>query len=327
MNPPLQNQQIVEALAGFAAHEPPTSLYRFHSEAGLPALTDGMLKITPPREFNDPFELSPGVVTEGLTAEELRRNFLSATSLPRFVFAKRFPNEAAYRHWVDTVVVGTPHLWSKHLESLRGAVTSATSEVFGIACFSAFSESILNGPLGIRHWAMYANDHTGFAIEYDGRHPLLKILAASKWLFPVTYHDDRPIVGIAEFDDWTEQMSLRALRRWSEVKCRQAWGEEMEWRLICPLARDPQGRVEISCVKDGGRSLHFLHLWKTSGEPTEKRENATAIKRVILGVHVGGDLEQRIKAALKEPHLKHVELYRSNVCARNFALRTERVPI
>lgn len=186
MSPPLLTpEQMTEALAGFTAHSPPASLYRFHPPSSFSALSEGKLKITPPAEFNDPFELSPGIVGDSLVLDDLRLSFLSPTSLAREVFRRRFSNEQTYCDWVEQVVIKRTDLWGKHLVSLRDSVTQATSSTYGITCFSAFPEAVLNGPLGIRHWAMYARDHTGFVIEYDGQHPMLKNWGTSKWLFPV----------------------------------------------------------------------------------------------------------------------------------------------
>lgn len=321
--PLLSDQQLTEALAGFPSYASPPSLYRFQSNAGLSALTEGKLKITPPDEFNDPFEMSPGIAVDGLSKDDLRRSFLSPRGLSREGHAHRFENEKAYRDWVERVVIMAPHLWGKHLDAMRNAPVQGTSETYGITCFSAFPEAVLNGPLGIRHWAMYAKDHTGFVIEYDGRHALLKSWATSKWLFPVAYQKNRPIVNIAEFDEWTQEKAVQVLRRWSEMKCKQAWGEEMEWRLICPLAPDPQNRVEISSMTVDGRKLHFLHLWKSDALTGQR--DAKAIKRVILGVRVDAKLEADIKATMATPDFQHAELHRAILCKRDFALRTEPV--
>ena len=43
----------------------------------------------------------------------------------------------------------------------------------------------------------------------------------------------------------------RPAQTWSEMKSRQAWGEEMEWRLICSLA-DKNGRVEVRRADKSG---------------------------------------------------------------------------
>lgn len=316
---------MTAALADFAAQEPPASLYRFHSPSGLSALSEGKLKITPPAEFNDPFEISPGILSDGLVADDLRRSFLSPSSLAREVFRRKFATEPTYCDWVEQVVVKRRDLWGKHLGSLRTSVTQATSEVYGITCFSGFPEDVLNGPIGIRYWATYARDHTGFVIEYNGQNPALKNWAASKWLFPVVYHDSRPTVSIAEFDDWTQDKTFRVLRHWSEMKCRQAWGEEMEWRLVCPLTPDALKRAEISSLKVDGRVLHFFHLWPSEA-PVGKRENTDVIQRVILGARVEDKLQKTIIDVLKAPDLEHVKLERAILCEKDFALLTVPVP-
>jgi hypothetical protein len=316
----LTQQEINDALAGFKAAHPPVSLYRFHSGAALSALTEGRLKITPPKEFNDPFEIAPGIVSDGLTKEVLRHSFLSPTGLARMVYAKRCRDEATYCQWVESVVLEAPHLWEKTLHTMRSAMTEATSAAYGVTCFSAFTEEILNGPIGIRHWAMYAGNHEGFVIEYDGGHPLLRTWALSKWLFPVVYHVDRPLVQITDFDDWPQQKALKLLRSWSAMKCKQAWGEEMEWRLICQLAPDETGKIEISRKEADGRTLYFYHLWK-SDSPPEKRPDSAAIKRVILGVRTSEKLTTEIRDALGQPHLTHVELWRSRMSESRYSLQ------
>lgn len=167
-----------DVLADFAARRPPLSLYRFFSPRGASLLTMGRLKVTPFSEFNDPFEFSPGIISAGLTPGDLRGSFLSQDGLPRSVFRTRFASEEKYREWVERTVIPTPELWSQHFDSMRRSVKDASSELFGAACFSAFSRRELSGPVAIRHWSMYARDHSGFAVEFDGRHSLFKAWAA-----------------------------------------------------------------------------------------------------------------------------------------------------
>lgn len=324
----MTNEETTMALEGFQAVQPPANLYRFYSGSGLNALVDGTLKITPPEKLNDPFEMSPGIDVSSLTEEAMRRAFLSVNGLPRTVMLmsrdaplelREMPDEV-YQNWVETVIKRRDH-WPEHLFAMRRGLTHAISLNYGVSCFSAFPEDVLNGPMGIRHWAMYAEDHRGFCIEYDGRHTFFQDFAASKWLFPVRYCTERPTFGIEEFNDWPQRKYLEILRRWSEMKCRQAWGDEKEWRLICSLTPDERAPVEISISGE----LHLLHIWRTHQAP-EERANSTAIKRVILGVRASEDLENAVKNAQKLPHLRHVEIYRARMCERHFALRNELVP-
>jgi len=312
-------EDITEAMSVFPDAQPPSKLYRFYPPTAVAALRDGTLRITPPDQFNDPFELSPGVRKSDLSEESVRQNFVAENGLCRQVFAKRFENEEKYRRWIDEVVVGRADLWPKHLETLRDAVTHTACQMFGIACFSAFSEVVLNGPLGIRHWSIYADDHKGFAIEYDSGAPLFVNWAASKWLFPVVYQVDRPAVSLADFDDFVEMKALQTLRRWAEVKCLDAWGDELEWRLICPLSIDGPGSSRLSTVEHGSDRMHLFHLW--SEDLASRGRDIELIKRVVLGVRASDALEREIREALAAARLDHVALVRSVVSDRSFSLR------
>ena len=321
--------EISKALEGFEAAEPPVTLYRFYSRSALNALIEGTLKITPPEKLNDPFEMAPGIDADSLTEDSVRRALLSETSLSRFavLWARDAPlsqienPEPVYRCWVEREIAMGPDRWLVHLLEMRKGLTHAISQNFGVACFSAFSEEVLNGPTGIKHWAMYAEDHKGFCIEYDGGHRFFRDLAASKWLFPVRYYGKRPAIGIAEFEDWPQRKYLQVLRQWSEMKCRKAWEDEAEWRLICTLTPDDRAPFEISVSGEH----HLIHLWRTSEAP-EERANSAAIRRVILGVR-SEELKDTMTNVLKAPHLKHVGLYQARICDRHFALRLERVQV
>ena len=151
----------------------------------------------------------------------------------------------------------------------------------------------------------------------------MRTWAQSKWLFPVVYHADRPLVRITEFDEWPQQKTLQLLRSWSGMKCKQAWGDEREWRLICQLAPDATGKIEISRREVAGRTHYFYHLWK-SDSPPDRRPDSTAIKRVILGVQTSERLASEIRDTLRLPHLQHVELWQARMCASRFALQIEK---
>jgi hypothetical protein len=53
-------KDLEQGWAEFEPHTPPPLLYRFYDAGALGALTKGTLKVEPPTEFNDPFEMRPG---------------------------------------------------------------------------------------------------------------------------------------------------------------------------------------------------------------------------------------------------------------------------
>ena len=177
----------------FPVHKPPATLVRFLGIHGLSVLINGKLKITPPSDFNDPFEFAPGIDpalgTKPPTLAERKQHFLSELGLPRAVYFSRWGNgnEAQYRDWVNSAGSRTD-LLPNHVSCMRESMTSAISAAYGIACFSAFSPSYLETSCVIRHWACYGDQHRGLALEFDGTHTVLGALAAAKLLFPVRYN-------------------------------------------------------------------------------------------------------------------------------------------
>ena len=327
----LQTSDAIEcekALEEFPVHEPPLALIRFCGTHGLDILVGGKLKITPPREFNDPFEFAPGIdpnfETHPPTADELRRHFLAKNGLPYHTFLTAWGNgnEARYAEVVERRIL-RPDLFSKHIQCMRAGITNGISCAYGVACFSAFSADELGAAKAIRHWAAYADDHRGLAIEFDGQHPFFANPAKAKQLFRVDYTDERPICALADFEDVRDPALLRILRVWAQRKSGEAWRCENEWRLIAPLSISTKNPI-IKAVS-GERLLFFLSLWQPTSPDGRQSGAGQVIRRVILGSRTSSMLEASVRIALNEPHLRHVELCRAIENRSRFALDIIRI--
>lgn len=73
----LDANPVFQALAEFPAHRPPGRMYRFFGSQAISSLTEGRLKLTPPIEFNDPFEVWAGLSEKSLTEESVLRSVLA----------------------------------------------------------------------------------------------------------------------------------------------------------------------------------------------------------------------------------------------------------
>jgi len=311
------------ALAGFPVGTPPDRLYRFYDEGAIAALRDGTLKISPPKDLNDPFEMWAGISEDGLHEEDVVRSLVAENGMFRRMMKVKRPdvlrNERAYRDWARRVVRATPNQWTGHLKSYVRGIAAGAGDL-GIASFSSFTDDDLNGPLGIRHWAMYGDKHRGFAIEYNGKHQCFNAWAGSKWFFPVKYLDDRLQVSLKEFDEWSDSKMFQMFRRLSEVKCSLAWGNEKEWRLIHPIFR----RVERA-VTSRGEKFPFIRLWPSAQPSDTPQLPVDIIRRVIWGVNTPTHLKTEIQNAVKQPHLGKIEIWETNTCDKDFALRLKRI--
>jgi hypothetical protein len=170
------------------------------------------LKVTPPAEFNDPFELTP-VLSPFATKEEALGNIRNAIlgqksghSLPkdfRIAMADAVLNLAKNQGDLNYCV--------------QQSVPLCISQEYGIVCFSSVPNQLLM-------WAHYASTHTGIMLEFDTSAPLFK----TENFFHVIYRNQRVI-----FDQ--KKSSLEQLKRLAQRKCPD-WKYEKESRLIVPLA-------------------------------------------------------------------------------------------
>ena len=299
----------------------PHSLFRFCDCNGLKTLVDGTLKVTPPREFNDPFEFSPGIDPEMAPPpeEELRRLFQAHDGLPRALYYGKHGggNEETYNAWIEEVVLRHPEVLPGILRRTRQSLIDKMSRFHGVACFSAFSGGRLQSPEVVRHWANYADDHRGLAVEFGGEH----LAAAGNAFLKVDYEPIRPHFDFSEMEDFSVDGLLEKLRRWARVKsC--AWSTEEEWRLIVPLSSD---KFPVHRVVKGEKLLHLVPLWNPEGCPEHKKAKAQVIRRVILGSRASKELEASVLMAVSQPHLRHVDVDRAEESENTFSVKP--VPI
>jgi hypothetical protein len=298
-------------------------LYRFFNDRAISSLTEGKLKITPPIEFNDPFEVWAGLSDANLTEENVVRSILAPTGLFRASVQANYAGYDLQRMEFEekllVAVKESPQYYQLHLKSMVEAIARTCADDIGVSCFSAFSPEEFQGELGIHHWAMYGDRHTGFAITYDGEHPQIRGFADSKWLFPVEYVDERLVVDLAYFDEWSDRKMWRTFRHWLALKSRRAWEHEKEWRLVFPINALPD---KFFVKEDGanGRPSFFLKLWGNSKAEEEQIACASIISDVFLGMRASPDLTTQVLDAVKAPHLRHVNVYRMEIDTSRYAL-------
>lgn len=320
---PVDANSVLEALAEFPAHNPPKTLYRFFSKRAISSLTEGKLKFTPPIEFNDPFEVWAGLSEDNLTEENVLRSVLTPGSLFRVAIEANYPSYDLRgidfeKRLVETVK-SAPELHRQHLKSLVDSIASSCATDIGVSCFSAFAPEEFRGELGIHHWAMYGDSHTGFAIAYDGEHPQVRGFAETKWLFPVDYVDQRYAVDLTYFDEWSDRKMWRTFRHWLALKSRRAWEHEKEWRLLFPIKSLPDPHFDTESDARG-RTQCFLKLWNSSRPEEEQAAHASIISDVFLGARADQELSTQVLEAVKAQHLRHINIWKMEIDESRYAL-------
>ncbi|HAS8133710.1 hypothetical protein CRN22_12880 [Vibrio vulnificus] len=132
-------------------------------------LTDLSIRISPPNDYNDPFELSP--------------EFLAKEHVPD---DKKFRNVAFNLNGGVSLIEKyeiLDHQIDKYDKAVNVDLVSEISKKIGVACFS-FSK--IQVPTNILMWAHYSDSHKGIAVKFKDNSKIVNRLT------PVVYRNYRP---------------------------------------------------------------------------------------------------------------------------------------
>ena len=243
--------------------------YKYAGDSGFHILEDLRLKITPPNEFNDPFEITPRskfAVTLETQLERVRTNPESY----RAVY-EEMHRDGMFWGTFEQFIAGLPNalrrdfdeyrkLSKKELEAYDMRCLDDASKHFGILCLSKTSNSI---PM----WSYYANHHRGVVFGFD----------VNKIGQPVTgpcglvaYRKQR-----AKNNPYVPR-SLGDYLRLIFTKSHE-WKHEHEYRRVFQLS----SLISASPKDDGVKSF----FWNISGD---------AIREIIFGCRVSDELKSKI---------------------------------
>lgn len=197
--------------------------------SGLKVLQHLSLKVTPPDQFNDLFEVSP--VIERLVSKAEARASLRA-AIGGDCRERGLPD--ALGNDLAEVVLGLKSSQSDLNYVAQQTVRSTVSQRYGIVCFSAVPDDMLM-------WAHYAAYSHGIMLEFDPAAPLF----CGAGFFKVEYDSDRVVSEPPAADEISQVVALA--RRKS-----RHWENEAEYRLVVPLHQT------TTVQTDGGRPIHLL---------------------------------------------------------------------
>ena len=254
--------------------------------SGLKVLDELSLKVTPPDEFNDVFELAP-VIERPVTRDEAR--LVLGTAIETKISASGLP--AALGNDLTEVVLELKSNQAGLNYATQQSISPAISQRYGVLCFSAVPDDLLM-------WAHYAANNHGIMLEFDPDAPLFN----SPGFFKVEYDENRLISEPQSIDEMRQVAALAGRKS-------RVWENEVEHRLIVSL--DQTIKVETG----GGKPIHFLTIkpeWIRS--ITVGQRVSWEIKNEINKLLRRPDLA----------HL-HAERYRMVMAPRVFQLDRERV--
>ena len=271
-------------------------LFKYCDARGVDILQNLRLKVTPPIEFNDPFEFMPKVDTK-FTRDGIEKR-LSSTRLLRG-FWRKISSDLDFETFREAYMKELHRPRARHIretliELQRAAakekegVLTFMSRRFGVACYSEIADDILM-------WAHYAKSHQGVVIGFDVQHRFFRL---GQNLMPVIYRSERVD---ATFDYNGLQLGEPGLSIFRSKS--PHWGYEREWRQFFLLRKSAKIQTESGCV------LYFQKL------------PPTVINQVILGFRCSPEIEGAVRDALTHRNLRRVQLRRAVLHERDFRLK------
>lgn len=278
---------IVPPLFKYFGHKDPNEPLE---NSGLKVLDKLSLRVSPPNQFNDPFEFSP-VVRPSETVDQIISTLLTD---PSFFEQNRqeFPDCRSFAEFQkklrDNSGEAAPVLRTQMaalVHDFQDKLPQRISEEFGVICFSS-------RPIQSLMWAHYARAHQGLMIGFISNCPLFK----GKGFFKVRYRSRRPTYDPSKTAEARSQ-AKQFLRRKSPD-----WKYEQEYRLIVDL------KYAQSAPTQAGLTLRLLPI------------NPLWISSVTFGLRCSDVLRAEVARILAEPHMKHVRPFEIRMHRERFSL-------
>lgn len=198
----------------------PPILYKYCSPCDVAILTDRTLKVTPPSEFNDPFEFCP-VVKGAITPEDVQLRLPDPEWLPGKILRQQndsialstIPDNRRWQFYEELAAT-----FNNNLATWANGHCNWVSKTFGVVCLSEVSDSVLM-------WSHYSDKHRGFVIGIDHR-KIGKLQPCD-----VKYEPERVSMSAKAYL-WHDGVSpAEAILTHKSPE----WGYEREWRLLISL--------------------------------------------------------------------------------------------
>ena len=288
---PTDNRRIdVDSAYRLKAKHTPKRLFKFRGTAkhNFDNFENDSLSLSEAFKLNDPFECALSVVSESFFFEQLREAFLK-TMLGNNHFSeddikmmKKCSEDKFYE-----IVENKSELFSKYP---KGTLKSFSNKVIKDFCDSTNDKACAQNLSNIyicalsetnkspAMWAHYADEFSGFCIEYD----------FSDFIWQPLWCSLNPVVYTNKIPDFSEYFSNNKyfnnlISTYAAMIKAEDWSYEREWRLIIPLGKQESGFFLV---------------------------NAPRPKAIYLGLRISEENENKLIAAAKNKNIKIFKMVR-----------------
>jgi hypothetical protein len=277
-------------------------LYKYAAEdSGFRILEGLRLKITPPNEFNDPFEITPHSKSTRTLSEMLEEAKTNPESY-RSVY-EAMNRAGAFTDSFEKFIAGLPqalcHYFSQYKKLLKTELAKidfrtpdTVSRGIGILCLSKLSNSI---PM----WSYYANHHRGVVYGLD----INKIggpLSGPCGFVKYRKHRVRVDPNLPPSSSAWRKLVIKTVFTKSAE-----WKHEQEYRRVFQLNNLVSANPEKGQIKS--------YFWDVSND---------AIQTIIFGCRISFELENKIRQELqrRKRTFGHIQLFRCKKHNSQFGL-------
>jgi hypothetical protein len=272
-------------------------VYKYCDGHGVEILRNLEIKITPPNQFNDPFEFTPNIICSNLTRtakrmvkekDGIREAYQSLKRAGQFKENFRRYRQMHKKNQSALIQLAIKRIPSD-LIKLQQSLLDVVSVHFGVLCMSKRRDSLLM-------WGHYCDKHRGIVIGFDDSHPMFK---QTPGLHPVNYVRTR-----VRIDESAQNMNAEWLQRKEEFifSKNDEWRYEEELRQLFMLSP-----LRKRALKNGSAG-YFSVI------PSE------AIVNVTLGIRSSPELGKEIQSLLKNNNFSHVKFEKAILHQSDFAL-------
>jgi len=276
------------------------TVYKYCGSHGVAVLRNSELKITPPNQFNDPFEFTPRMICSD-TSRYAKRLFKTKANIKKLYEMKREDGGLAgsFHEFRKFMSDRRPLLFGMMKEAMQHTLPDSekrlldrVSELHGVLCMSSQRDSILM-------WGHYCDKLLGLVIGFDGTS---EVFRQGKGLKPVAYLSQRVIFdalwvnGSREMAKFEDQIVFSKSAEWSYEK------ELRQFFRLSSLIRKPL---------DDGSVGHFLKFPPIS------------VVSVTLSPRCSPEQEKEVRTILQRPDYTHVKLDRAVLNETSFELGFE----
>ncbi len=275
------------------------TVFKYCDRYGLDILQNLELKVTPPNEFNDPFEFRPQVICSNSNRKFKITLRNDQDERAAFAEQKKAGFKGTARQFRRELRKARPALvaeFAKNLPELNSKLQEnypdRASEEHGVLCLSTRSDSLVM-------WGHYCDKYRGMVIELDASWPLFQ---GRKGLHRVEYRRERVVWDTVWPSGGAKETKLVEKLVFGK---NDEWSYEHEVRQLFTLAGLPSRRLRSGIVG------YFLPI------PAE------IVLSVTLSMRCPEVLCTNVRKALSGPHLSHVQLRRAVLHDSKFALKVD----